>query len=170
MADAQPSLPLPDSGDRRLEPERGTLRLLVRAPETFPADWNGITLDDFTHPAYRALFESVLAVSGGEQVGDGNGTWTHRLLQANPDPILEQLLVTLAVEPVLREPTQAYAREYSAQLRVQTVARRIQELKSKLQRTNPLDDQPAYDRMFAKLVNLEKERKELLALATGPSM
>ncbi|MBI5028161.1 MAG: DNA primase, partial [Actinobacteria bacterium] len=76
----------------------------------------------------------------------------------------------LAVEPVLRDPTEAYAREYAAQLRVQGLSRKISGLKSKLQRTNPLDDQQAYNRMFATLVNLEKERKELLALATGPAL
>lgn len=71
---------------------------------------------------------------------------------------------------MLREPTAGYAREYAAQLRVQSLSRRIAELKSKLQRTNPLDDQPAYNRRFAQLVTLEKERKELLALATGPAV
>ncbi len=159
-----PSLPVPDPRDRRLEPERGTLRLLVRAPEKFDSAWNGLTADDFTHPAYRALFESVLAA------GNGPGLWTQRVLQANPDPVLEQLVVSLAVEPVLRDPTEGYAREYAAQLRLQTLSRRIAELKSKLQRTNPLDDQPAYNRMFAQLVNLERERKDLLAVATGPAV
>jgi DNA primase len=164
MPEPQPSLPVPDPRDRRLEAERGTLRLIIRAPETFDTTWDGLTPDDFVHPAYRALFESVLAA------GDGPGGWTQRVLAVRPDPVLEQLVVSLAVEPVLREPTEAYAREYAAQLRVLTLSRRIAELKSKLQRTNPLDDQPAYNRMFAVLVNLEKERKELLALATGPAL
>ncbi len=164
LPEPEPGLPVPDPRDRRLEAERGTLRLIVRAPETFDATWNGLGVDDFIHPAYRALFASVLAA------GDGPGSWTQRILDANPDPVLEQLVVALAVEPVLRDPTEGYAREYSAQLRVQSLARSIADLKSKLQRTNPLDDQPAYNRMFASLVNLEKDRKELLALATGPAV
>jgi DNA primase len=164
MPEPTPSLPVPDPRDRRLEAERGTLRLIVRAPDTFGEGWNGLASDDFSHPAYRALFDAVLAAA------DGPGGWTQRILQANPDPMLEQLVVSLAVEPVLREPTQAYAREYAAQLRVQSLSRRIAELKSKLQRTNPLDDQAAYNRRFAQLVTLEKERKELLALATGPAV
>jgi DNA primase len=164
LPEPRPGLPVPDPRDRRLEAERGTLRLIVRAPETFDAAWNGIGVDDFTHPAYRALFASVLAA------GEGPGSWTQRILNANSDPVLEQLVISLAVEPVLRVPTEGYAREYSAQLRVQSLSRSIAELKSKLQRTNPLDDQPAYNRMFASLVNLEKQRKELLALATGPAV
>ncbi len=164
LPEPRPGLPVPHPRDRRLEAERGTLRLIVRAPETFDAAWNGIGVDDFTHPAYRALFASVLAA------GEGPGSWTQRILNANSDPVLEQLVISLAVEPVLRVPTEGYAREYSAQLRVQSLSRSIAELKSKLQRTNPLDDQPAYNRMFASLVNLEKQRKELLALATGPAV
>ncbi|MGC3993013.1 MAG: DNA primase [Propionicimonas sp.] len=164
MPEPRPSLPVPDPRDRRLEAERGTLRLIVRAPETFGEGWNGLAADNFLHPAYRALFEAVLAA------GDGPGGWTQRILQAHPDPVLEQLVISLAVEPVLREPTEAYAREYSAQLRVQALSRQIADAKSKLQRTNPLDDQPAYNRMFAQLVDLEKQRKELLALATGPAV
>ncbi|MFT4110415.1 DNA primase [Propionicimonas sp.] len=164
MPPPRPSLPVPDPRDRRLEAERGTLRLIVRAPETFGEEWNGLVADNFLHPAYRALFEAVLAA------GDGPGGWTQRILQANPDPVLEQLVISLAVEPVLREPTEGYAREYSAQLRVQALSRQIADAKSKLQRTNPLDDQPAYNRMFAQLVELERQRRELLALATGPAV
>lgn len=160
---ADPSLPMPDPADRRLETERGTLRLIIRAPEKFGDDWFGLVADDFIHPTYRALFESVLAAAGSD------GPWTQRVLAANPDSVLENLVVSLAVEPVLREPTEGYAREYAAQLRVQSLSRRIAELKSKLQRTNPLADESAYNRMFAQLVNLEKDRRELLALATGPA-
>lgn len=161
LPEPSPGLPMPPATERRLEAERGTLRLIIRAPEAFPQDWFGIQPEDFTHPAYAELFNSVLAATAGE------AGWTQRILDANPDPVLAQLVVSLAVEPVLREPTEAYAKEYAAQLRVQAVSRQIAELKSKLQRTNPLDDQPAYDRMFARLVNLEKDRRELIVLATG---
>jgi len=164
IPEPKPTLPVPDPLDRRLEAERGTLRLLIRAPETFAAGWNELVADDFVHPTYRALFESVLAAA------DGPGSWTQRILEANPDPVLEHLLVSLAVEPSLREPTEGYSREYSAQLRVRTISREIAELKSRLQRTNPLENQPGYNRRFATLVNLEKRRKELLALAMGPAI
>ncbi|HSK34204.1 MAG TPA: DNA primase [Propionicimonas sp.] len=164
MPEPKETLPVPDPRDRRLEAERDTLRLMLRAPQSFPPDWNGVVPEDFVHPTYRALFEAVLAAS------DGPGQWTQRVLEANPDPVLQQLLVVLAVEPVLREPTEVYARENSAKLRLLAVSRQVAEVRSKLQRTNPLDDQPAYDRMFAKLVNLETRRKELMTLATGPAI
>jgi DNA primase len=154
----------PSANDRRLEAERGTLRLILRSPELFGPQWNLLQVEDFTDPAYAALFAAVLAAE------DGSATWTQRVVAAHPDPVIEQLVITLAVEPVLREATASYAAEYSALLRVQTVARRIAELKSKLQRTDPTADQAAYNKMFARLVSLESERKELLALASGPAL
>lgn len=164
-APARPAaaLRLPSPSDRRLEAERATLRLIVRAPEVFGDDWNGLSVDDFTEPAYAALFAGVLAA------GDADGSWTKRLLSEDADPVLEQLVITLAVEPVLREPTPAYAAEYSALLRVQSLARQIADLKSKLQRTDPTADQAGYNKMFAQLVNLEARRKEMLALVSGPA-
>jgi len=157
----EPGLPVPDPRDRRLEAERGTLRLIVRAPETFSDDWDGLVGEDFTHPTYRALFEAVVAAVDGPQ------QWTQRILAARPDPVLEQLIVSLAVEPVLRDPTEAYAREYAARLRLQLLSTRIAELKSRLQRTNPVDDPASYNKMFATLVGMEKERKDLIAEATA---
>lgn len=160
---AVPSLPVPDPNDRALEAERGTMRLLVTAPQAFDEGWHGLTPEDFSHPTYRALFEAMASVGGGPG-------WVQRVLDAHPDPVLEQLAVSLAVEPGLREPTPAYAREYSAGLRLQGLARRIAELKSRLQRTNPLEDQSAYQQKFAELVDLERQRKQLLAQASGPAI
>jgi len=159
----QPTLELPDPRDRRWEAERGTLRLLLRAPESFTDGLNDLVPDDFVHPAYRVLFEQISAVE------DRTGAWAQHLLDA-ADPVIGQLVLSLAVEPVLREPTPAYAAEYAAGVRLLSTARQIAALKSRLQRTNPVDDQPAYNRMFATLVELESRRKSLLALATGPAL
>ncbi|MDQ7993251.1 MAG: DNA primase, partial [Propionicimonas sp.] len=157
-------LQLPDPRDRRWEAERGTLRLLVRVPEVFSPTLNDLVPDDFTHPAYRLLFERISAVE------DRTGDWAQRLIDEADDPVVGQLVITLSVEPALREPTEAYAAEYAAGVQLLSTARQIDALKSRLQRTNPVEDQPAYNRMFAALVDLESRRKRLLALATGPAI
>jgi DNA primase len=154
----------PSPNDRRLEAERATLRLILRSPEIFGEDWNQLQPEDFTDPAYATLFASVLSAA------DGADSWPQRVVAANPDPVLEQLVITLVVEPVLREPTPAYAAEYTALLRVQTLARQIAELKSKLQRTDPTADAKAYNTLFARLVGLEAQRRELLTIVTGPGL
>ena len=45
--------------------------------------------------------------------------------------------------------------------------RRIADLKSRLQRTNPVDHAADYNRMFGELVALEQHRRNLRELAVG---
>ena len=47
------------------------------------------------------------------------------------------------------------------------VLREIGDLKSRLQRTNPIEEQAAYNRMFAQLLELETRRRTLQAMAVG---
>jgi DNA primase len=150
-------LPVPNPRDPRLEPERGTLRLMLRAPEMFAADWNGITAAHFTHPAYRAVFE--LLGAGDRTAPD----WPHSLLGPDVDQVVERLIAELSVEDILREPTLAYAAEHTNQLRLLALSRQIDQVKSKLQRTNPVDEKAAYGKMFQELVALEAARKDLRA-------
>ncbi len=156
-------LPFPNPRDRSLEVERGTLRLIVRSPEVFDDSWLGVAADDFTHPTYRALFEAV------ERVGRVFTDWPQPVGQQVADPTAEQVIAALATEPLLRPASPSYAAEYVAKLRLLSLVRRIRELKSRLQRTNPVDDQVQYNRMFAKLLELEKERHDLALVAAGPS-
>ncbi|WP_211223286.1 DNA primase [Propionicicella superfundia] len=149
---------LPDPRDRALAVERGTLKLMLQAPEVFGGDgaaaWDGVTADDFTHPAYRAVF---VALSTAERAGN----WSEAVRRAAADEVLDQLIVALGVEAVLREPSSGYAREYAARLRLLAVMRQIAELKSRLQRTNPVEDTTRYNRLFSELLELEERRRDL---------
>ena len=89
------------------------------------------------------------------------------IVDAMPDPGGEQLVVALSVEPLLAEPSGAYAREYAARLRLARVVRDINDLKSRMQRTNPVEEQAAYNRMFARLLELETQRRTLEQHAVG---
>ena len=164
--DDQPALglPMPNPRDRSLEVERGTLRLMVRAPEVFVEEWNGVQADDFTHPAYRAIFEAVAGA------GVPGPDWPQPVVQAASDSTAVHVIAALATEPLLRPASPTYAAEYVAQLRLLSVSRAIANLKSKLQRTNPIDDQVNYNRMFAALLELEKQRRELSETAAGPAV
>lgn len=169
LAEAAPANPagqaemlfLPDPRDRRLEIERGTVKLIVQYPGCFSDDWYGMGPDDFQHPTYRRLFE---VAREAEREASGFG---QRLIDGLADPVGEQLIAALSVEPLLREPSAAYAAEYAARLRLATVTRSITALKSKLQRTNPVEDQTTYNRKFARLLELESRRRTLQAAAIG---
>ena len=161
-APAPVGLPWPDPKDHRLEVERGTLKLMLQCPTLFDTAWNGVTADDFTHPALRAVFEAI-ADTGYRPQG-----WAEQVQAATADPTARQLEVALLVEPLLREdPTERYAAAYTAKLRMLTTMRRIDDLKSRLQRTNPVTDEAGYDAMFAEMLTLETSRQRLAETSIG---
>ncbi len=167
--DDQPALlgyELPAPDDRRLTAERDTLKLVMQRPDAWPsgdAAWHGITPSDYTHPAYAALFSAVSPLEP-PRTGDG---WSHAVVDRLDDESLRQLAVQLSVEPLLVSVDAQYVREYAAKLRLLTVMRAITELKSKLQRTNPVTEAKAYNQMFSKVISLEARRRELLLVSTG---
>ena len=156
-------LMLPDPRDRRLETERGFLKLAVQQPMVFAEGWHGVQGDDFQHPSYRRVFDVIT------EVDPRSAGFAQLVVDGMDDPVGEQLVVALSVEPLLGEPTAAYAHEYSARLRLARVVRDIADLKSRLQRTNPLEEQASYNRMFAMLLELEARRRSLQAEAVGES-
>lgn len=71
------------------------------------------------------------------------------------------------MEQILRKPTEQYASAYAARLRLLSTTRRISDLKSRLQRTNPLADEAHYNTMFEQLIDLETRRKRLRQESLG---
>jgi DNA primase len=155
---------LPDPNDRALTVERDTLKLMLQYPDAFVDGWHGASPDDYSHPAYRALF-AVIAPQSPE--GVLNSEWSRRVIEGLDDDALRQLAVQLAVEPHPMAVTRAYAVSYVAKLRLLKVMYTISTLKSKLQRTNPVTDEAVYNQMFTTMIALETTRKELLVASTG---
>lgn len=158
---------LPDPTDRALSVERGTCQLLVQQPELFSPSWEELQGSDFTHPAYAALFSAVKAT---DATGRGGEDWLVRLRThlggpgrgraGTPDRLLGGAAVVEHPGPEVRQ-------AYAAKLRLLSTVRAIADLKSKLQRTNPVDQQTAYNQMFADLLVLENRRKDLQARSVG---
>jgi DNA primase len=161
---ADRSIIWPDPDDRTLQVERDILRMIVQRPDLFedaPQPWFGVTVDDFTDPAYRAVFATIAHTEARRP------EWAQRVLLALPDPALRDWAIQLAVQPILTEPTGRHAREYGAKLQLLTLGRTLGTLKSRMQRTNPLTDQAAYEDMFKTMIDLEVRRKELLQISIG---
>ncbi len=167
-----PALPLlPSPSDRLLTTERQTAKLLIQNPNLFPDAWDGLTTADFTHPAYAAVFTAVEKASvevGGAGVTPGT-EWVHQVSEACEADEIRSLVASLAVEPlpVHGEVTVRYVVANSAALQLLTVMRTIAALKSKLQRTNPVEEQHKYNHMFSELVVLEARRKALHTRSIG---
>ena len=163
--------PIPDPHDRLLGTERETAKLLVQAPHLFPTEWDGLTTDDFTHPAYAAVFTAAEQAGAGGSKIDPGSAWPHRLAALAPDERVRSLIVALAVEPL---PVQGAVDErfviaHTAGLQLLTVLRSIAPLKSRLQRTNPVQARQRYNQMFSELVVLEARRKALQTRSIGAS-
>ena len=159
--------PIPDPHDRLLGTERETAKLLIQAPQLFPRDWDGLSADDFTHPAYAGLFAAVeRAGAGGPQAGPG---WTHRVAEYATEEAIRSLVIALAVEPLPLhgEVNQRFVIAHTAGLQLLTVMRSIAPLKSRLQRTNPVQARQRYNQMFSELVVLEARRKALQTRSIG---
>jgi DNA primase len=173
----QAELPAPDPRDRLLISEREATKLLLQTPHLFGPQWDGLTEADFTHPAYAAVFTSVEKALANQDPAHpparagttDDGGWVHRVTAAADAEPVRRLVAALAVEPipVQGEATVRYAVAHAARLQLLTVMRHIGELKSKLQRTNPVEAPVRYNQMFSELVVLEARRKELQTRSLG---
>jgi DNA primase len=168
---ARPSEParqdkgLPDPREPRFRIERDVLKLAMQAPATMAGSWSDLETDDFTHPLYRGIFDEIAQLGGPSTATPG------ALLTTLPDSRADaqSLVSALAVEPLhlAADPDERVASAYVVRLRELTAARRIEQVKSRLQRTNPLTEVTSYNRMFGELVALESHRRALREQAAG---
>jgi DNA primase len=164
--DAAP--PLPDPREPRFALERETLKLVVQYPLAVGTMARDVDGHDFTHPTLRAIWEAVASL-GGPAAAPDNEVWVSKLREKISDPLAAQVLNALAVEPLLsaKEPDSGYVAAHVYRLQEVTTMRRIADVKSKLQRTNPVEQATEYNRMFGELVALEQHRRNLRERAIG---
>jgi len=163
---------LPDPHDRGLQTERETAKLIIQVPQFLGDELAGLSTDDFTHPAYGAVLRHAQKAMADLPAGPGGGDpfhdWPRRVAAVEDNPWVNSLVVSLAVEPLLTEkPTATYVVAYTAKLRLLTVSRQIAKIKSRLQRTNPVEDPTTYNKTFSELVVLEAQRKQLQNRSLG---
>jgi DNA primase len=153
---AQPNF-RPDPNEARLILEREVLKVRLQEAHLFEGDlWSSIEAGAFTHPAYSAMRTAIDSVE-----------------KLSPDAIadenLKALFMELSVEPIRADgkPTQVYVASIVARLREVAISRSIADLKSSLQRLNPVENEIEYNAAFAQLVALESARRSLHDLALG---
>jgi DNA primase len=166
--ESSPRQQLPDLRDPRFSIERETLKLVIQHPGAVGRSSVDVGGNDFTHPTYRAVWE-LIAAAGGPAAGAGDAGWATRLRDSAPDPAVSSAVSALGVEPLrtAREPDPTYVAAHVYRLLELTAMRRIADLKSRLQRTNPVEQTADYNRMFGELVALEQHRRSMRELAVG---
>ena len=68
---------------------------------------------------------------------------------------------------ILRSPDETYASAYTARLQLLSTVRRLTELRSRLQRVNPVEHASAHKQAFSELIALEARRRALEAASSG---
>jgi DNA primase len=151
----------PDPRDPTLQVEREALKLAVQRPALLGPGFDMLDDAAFTAPAYIEVRDAI-AKAGGTGSSAGGDGWVTAVLEAAVDDRVRNLITELVVEGMLaaNEPDARYASAQLAQLRVRALDRQIAEVKSRLQRLNPVEQTSEYNRLFGDLVLLEKRRRD----------
>ena len=159
----------PDPRDPALRVERDSLKLALQAPALAGDGFDALDASVYTAPAYGTVHAAVLAAGGAGSAGDGGPGWVDRVSASAADDDVRRLIRQLAVEPLAADESalDRFAVEVLARLEELTTTRRLAELKSRLQRLNPVDQMPEYNRLFGELIALEAQRRALRERAIG---
>ena len=146
----------PNPQEPRLILEREVLKARLQMPSLI-SNWRAIESGAFSHPAYIQLAQIIAAAEEQSSIEIAQIT----------DENMRSLFTELNVEPIRAdgEVTGHYVESIVARLREVGISRAIAELKSSLQRLNPVENEQEYNQAFASLVALETTRRGLHDLA-----
>ncbi|WP_281690500.1 DNA primase [Pseudonocardia thermophila] len=150
--------PVPARDDPRLHLQREALKAALQIPAIAGPEFDELPEQAFTHAAYAGVHAAILAAGGAASARDGQ-QWIDDVSGCCTDD-LRPLVIELAVEPLelpKKNPDEArYVSSVICRVRLGLVERQIAEIKSRLQRTNPVEEADAYFEMFGDLVPLEQ--------------
>jgi DNA primase len=158
-----------DLSDHIVAVEREVLKLGIQRPALCGPEFDALGADAFTVPVHRAVFMLIAECGGTAASGGSVRDWAARLRDAAPNERAQAFITELAVEPLRRhnEPDEKYAEVELARVGELAVSREITSIKGRLQRTNPLEEQAKYNRLFGDLITLEARRRTLVERGAG---
>ncbi|TQR82876.1 DNA primase, partial [Mycobacterium hodleri] len=162
----------PDPKDPTLWPQREALKAALQYPAIAGPVFDTLTVESFTHPGYAAVRAAVTA-AGGMSAGGSGGQWIDSVREQAASPHVANLINELGVEAFRVEDDDRLPRYIGgvlARLQEVWVGREIAEMKSKLQRMSPVDNDEEYNALFGDLVAMETYRRSLLERASGDDL
>ncbi|NBO51282.1 MAG: DNA primase [Actinobacteria bacterium] len=141
--------------------EREVLKVKLQMPELAPG-WVDLEAAAFSFPLYNQLRVLI------DQQSELN---IQELINKADSDELKSLITELTVEPIRTdgEVSDRYITSIFARLREVALSRLIAEIKSTLQRLNPVENEAQYQEIFTKLVGMEAARRVQKELALGES-
>ena len=161
-APAQPT----DSPQRLVE--REALKLALQVPVMAGPMFDALGPETYGHPVLQAVREAI-AKAGGTAAGVSGAVWIEAVRDACADLGAKALVGELAVDHlhVDGEVDPRYVQITLARLQVGAVTTRIKELKSKVQRVNPVAHKDEYLALAGELFSLEQQARALRDQAAG---
>jgi DNA primase len=150
----------PDARDPILAVQREALKCALQEPGLVSAWYASVEPEAYPDPTLRAVHEAI-AAAGGPRPEVVGLAWVDAVLAACPDDDVRGRVRGLAVEPlpVSQEADARYATSVIARLLEMDAARRIGELRGRLQRLD--EGAPEQAAAFADLMALESYRRDL---------
>ena len=150
----------PDARDPILAVQREALKCALQEPGLVSAWYASVEPEAYPDPTLRAVHEAI-AAAGGPRPELAGLPWVDAVLAVCPDDDVRGRVRGLAVEPlpVSQEADARYATSVIARLLEMDAARRIGELRGKLQRLE--EGAPEQAAAFADLMALESYRRDL---------
>jgi DNA primase len=158
--------PAADSPQRTVE--REALKLALQSPALAGPIFDSVDAAAYSRPVH-AVVRAAIAEAGGAAAAAAGAGWLERVRDCCADLAAKALVAELAVEPLhlAAEPDPRYVTVMLARLQLPSVTRRIGDLKSKLQRLNPVANVDEHLRLFGELVSLEQHARALRNQAAG---
>lgn len=148
--------------------EREALKLALQEPVLAGPMFDTVEESDYRHSVHVAV-RAAIGAAGGASAATGGAVWIESVRDACEDLAAQALVGELAVEPLRidGEPDPRYVSVTMARLQWGSVSGRIRDLKSRIQRINPVSHKDEYFAAFGELLSLEQHARALREQAAG---
>jgi DNA primase len=156
----------PDSPQRLVE--REALKLALQEPVLAGPMFDAVGSENYGDPLLQSVRDSI-AHAGGVSSSTGGVVWIEKVRDCCPDMGGQMLVSELAVEPLYvdGQVDPRYVQVTLARLQGGALATRIRDLKSKVQRLNPVTSKDQYLALAGELFSLEQQARALREQAAG---
>jgi len=149
--------------------EREALKLALQAPALAGPMFDAVDVTAYRDPVHAALRDGI-AAAGGASTAVAGPVWTEKVRDACTDLAAKALVTELAVEPFRLDRGEAdpfYVELILTKVQLPVVSQRLREMKSRLQRLNPVAHRDEYMALVGELFSLEQHARALRERAAG---
>ncbi|MEU4244647.1 DNA primase [Actinoplanes sp. NPDC026619] len=149
--------------------ERESLKLALQEPVLAGPMFDTVGTEDYNDAVYQAIREAIGSAGGASSASSGGVVWIEKVRDFCDDLAGKGLISELSVEPLRVDgPVDPrYVQVTLARLQAGSVTTRIRDLKSKVQRLNPVAHKDEYLALAGELFSLEQQARALREQAAG---